>query len=649
MERILQLGEQSVDLGHGDCMDILKSMPPDSVDSVVTDPPYHLSSIVKRFGADGAAPAMSDGATGVYKRASSGFMGKKWDGGDIAFDPALWFEVLRVLKPGGHLVAFGATKGYHRMACAIEDAGFEIRDSLMWLYGTGFPKSHDVSKGIDKAAGAERPVLGKYYRGLAMHPGNEGEDNWRDKYTGEVNITAPATPEAAKWEGWGSALKPAWESICLARKPLTFGAEWVTIAALIDDLEARLWSMLSAKTAEKNFGLSRSEFDAACASAQWSADERNSTQAALSEAMGTSQFESALTSSLNTVSSWRRILGELWQQPSTSTIATELSTTTDWKILKSCLSEITPASIIQDLSPAAELNVPASSAGKYFSASVALLGATLEHHAAASAIEPLVQRSQDGGVRFSPAIEPIVLARKPLSEKTIAANVLYHGTGALNIGACRVGDEVLPAIRAGQAKLGTFERYDMVTPERTGRWPANVIHDGSPEVVEAFPVTTSGIKRGGNYNRENGVHDGGQRTDGTSCFGDSGSAARFFYSAKASKADRAGSKHPTVKPVKLMQWLVTLITPPGGVVLDPFAGTGTTGHAAVLAGMSAVLIEKEDESIVDIRRRIAFAGMGPDEQKRELAKIKAERVDSDEPPCHIEDSEQIALFGSSIL
>jgi DNA modification methylase len=150
---------EGITLHPGDCLDVLKAMADASVDSCVTDPPYHLTSIVKRFGAPDAAPA-KEGKTGAYARASRGFMGKQWDGGDIAFRTELWAEVLRVLKPGGHLLAFSGTRTYHRMTCAIEDAGFEIRDQIGWAYGSGFPKSHDVSKGIDKAAGAERQIIG---------------------------------------------------------------------------------------------------------------------------------------------------------------------------------------------------------------------------------------------------------------------------------------------------------------------------------------------------------------------------------------------------------------------------------------------------------------------------------------------------------
>lgn len=146
-----------VTIHHGDSREVLKTIPNASIDSCVCDPPYALVSIVKRFGGKNAA-ACQEGADGRYKRASAGFMGKQWDTGETAFDPTFWAEVLRVLKPGSHLIAFGGTRSYHRLACAIEDAGFEIRDQIGWLYGSGFPKSHDVAKGIDKATGVDTPI-----------------------------------------------------------------------------------------------------------------------------------------------------------------------------------------------------------------------------------------------------------------------------------------------------------------------------------------------------------------------------------------------------------------------------------------------------------------------------------------------------------
>jgi len=432
----------TITVHHGDSREILKGIPDASVHSVVTDPPYALVSISKRFGKADASPAKA-GKTGAYARASAGFMGKKWDTGETAFDPAFWAEVLRVLKPGGYVVAFGGTRTYHRLACAIEDAGFEIRDQIAWIYGSGFPKSHDVSKGIDKALGAERRVVAKASPVKRMIPGADQNKGGWEKNNGREfvpTVTAAGSPEAAAWEGWGTALKPA--------------------------------------------------------------------------------------------------------------------------------------------------------------------------------------------------LEPIVLARKPL-DGTVAANVLEHGTGALNIEECRVegvgnrtfertaGDRSREQYRTGTVAPGTGRITDQ------GRWPANVIHDRSDEVVEAFPEApgpqadisttarspkTSGVY--GKMNREGEASAGRRYTDrGSTDFaplpgqrrGDSGSAARFFYSAKADAEDRLGSKHPTVKPVDLMAYLCRLVTPPGGTVLDPFAGTGTTGLAAMREGFDCILIEREAEYVADIHRRIAWA------------------------------------------
>jgi len=178
---------------HGDCREVMQTMPDNSVDAIVTDPPYEL-----------------------------GFMGKSWDSTGVAYDVTVWQECLRVLKPGGHLLAFGGSRTYHRLAVAIEDAGFQIRDQIMWVYGSGFPKSLNISKAIDKDAGAEREVVGY------TDPHDPRTAMARSIYGGEIQvgaglgnpITAPATAQAKQWDGWGTALKPAHEPIVLARKPL---------------------------------------------------------------------------------------------------------------------------------------------------------------------------------------------------------------------------------------------------------------------------------------------------------------------------------------------------------------------------------------------------------------------------------------------
>lgn len=208
-------------LVRDDCTEAMKRLPDGSVHSVVCDPPYHLTSIVKRFGKEDAAPVkVPEGGTGAYARASKGFMGKTWDGGDVAFRVETWQEVYRVLKPGGHLLAFGGTRTYHRMACAIEDAGFEIRDSIHYTYGSGFPKSHAVDKAIDKAAGAEREVVGvRHLTGYGKSNATNGQQV-RNVTEFAQTSDVPATEAAAAWKGWGTALKPAHEIIVVARKPL---------------------------------------------------------------------------------------------------------------------------------------------------------------------------------------------------------------------------------------------------------------------------------------------------------------------------------------------------------------------------------------------------------------------------------------------
>ncbi len=389
-----------VQLLAGDCRDVLATLPDCSVDAIVTDPPYGLL-----------------------------FMGRAWDAADGApFAVELWAQALRVLKPGGHLAAFGGTRMYHRLVVAIEDAGFEIRDAIMWHYGSGFPKSLDVSKAIDKAAGAEREVVGfrtspdgrEYAKEGATQKGIAAS-NWEGgicqsgNSLGKLSVTAPATDDARRWQGWGTALKPSTEIICLARKPL--------------------------------------------------------------------------------------------------------------------------------------------------------IG-------------------------------------------TVAANVLAHGTGALNIDGCRVGTESTQR-DTGTKALGrmnddAWAARSVIGGSESGRWPANLCHDGSPEVVAGFPETTSLGERPARRS-DVGFHGGGSGTTGDRVVLDGGSAARFFYTAKADAEDRLGSKHPTVKPVDLMQWLVRLVCPKGGVVLDPFAGTGTTGEAAWREGMRAILIEREEEYREDIARRMELA------------------------------------------
>jgi site-specific DNA-methyltransferase (adenine-specific) len=458
-----------IDLRLGDCLEVLKTIPDNSIDSVVTDPPYHLTSIVKRFGKENSAPVNNkdekEGRNGPYHRAAKGFMGKEWDGGDIAFRTEVWEECLRILKPGGHLLAFSHSRTYHRMGVAIEDAGFEIRDQIMWVYGSGFPKSHNIGKAIDKIEGNDREVLGTKadfsMDGAKRNPNyhremGEAAKEIQHEYGYKQGWDAPVTKGNSEWEGWGTALKPAHE--------------------------------------------------------------------------------------------------------------------------------------------------------------------------------------------------PIVMARKPLSEKSIAENVLKHGTGGINIDGSRIGFRDEADYKESTQKNqhedfgtkpmtnnNTYGDWSMVQPknyEPEGRFPANIIFDEEAGQLLDEQSGKSKTKANKNYKHSNTETESNTFT-GRGTYTpreDEGGASRFFYCPKAAKSDRneglddfeekksgigstyAGNQktsnisgnpdrqtdpkanhHPTVKPTDLMRYLINLITPPNGTILDPFMGSGSTGKAAVRCGLNFIGIEKEQE------------------------------------------------------
>jgi site-specific DNA-methyltransferase (adenine-specific) len=432
---------QNAKVFFGSCLDVLPTLADNSVDAIVTDPPYEL-----------------------------GFMGKSWDNSGIAYNVDVWRECLRVLKPGGHILAFGGSRTWHRLAVAIEDAGFEMRDSIAWLYGSGFPKSHNISKAIDKLHDAERDVTGhgtrKYISNKQTLSGGAGTPNY--------DLTISATDDAKKWDGWGTALKPAFE--------------------------------------------------------------------------------------------------------------------------------------------------------------------------------------------------PIVVGRKPLIG-TVAENVLKYGTGGINIDATRVGTETVTinTFDNGAKPFGDAIGEPFTSRESVGRWPANIILD---EHTAQLLDEQSGISKSPpTYTRK---ADGFGKTSygiGEAAgkvsinFGDGGGASRFFYVAKANKKDRnegldnlvaqesAGKGnglgrlcaicgasilkpcecpdrtfvnppkqnfHPTVKPTALMQYLVRLVTPEGGTVLDPFTGSGSTGKAAILEGKQFIGIELTEEYLPIIAGRLEHAANTREESEDDL-------------------------------
>ena len=583
----------SVQLYLGDCLEVMKSMPENSVDTCITDPPYEL-----------------------------GFMGKKWDSSGIAFQPETWAEVYRLLKPGGLLLAFGGTRTYHRMVCAIEDAGFEIRDTIAWVYGSGFPKSYDISKGIDKQAGAEREVVGYTNRHVTFTDGtgNSFTTGMKgiDAETGRTFETAPSTPEAQLWHGWGTALKPAWESIVVAVKPYNFIRERGIIVESLKRLENQLWSLLPANIAEKNFKLSQNEYEEACDSAQWTAEEKQRILDALLDQMDMLQLESAIITSLNIVSLWKSTLEEALNSPNMFTTEMESSLITDLKILNSLLLELTPQSIILDVTTQLGKQSRASTVASLFNAvkTKAKYIRTLSVQESATSKERLKD--------LRPELTPIVVAMKPV-DGTYVNNALTWGVAGMWIDGGRVGTEGARNNgnshgTVGSNSIGVYGKA-IKQDYHKGRFPANLIHDGSDEVLAVFPHSNGAAAPVAKGQKEfGGVIYGKFKTggdDGASFYGDSGSAARFFYCAKASRSERnAGlegtNHHPTIKPIELMRYLVRLTkTPTGGVVLDPFMGSGTTGIACELEGRDFIGIEREQDYFAIAEKRIAEAQKQP--------------------------------------
>jgi len=568
----------------GDMTERLKELPDNSVDSVVTDPPYHLVSIVNRFGAANAKPALSaaerryaktGGAdrkpgTDQYGRLSKGFMGQTWDGGDVAFRPETWAEVLRVLKPGGHLVAFSGTRTYHRMAVAIEDAGFEIRDQLAWAYGSGFPKSHDISKAIDRAAGAEREKVKP--RSVIGHQRNIG--NRRPYMDNPDHLTSsdiPATPEAEQWQGWGTALKPAWEPICLARKPLSEKSiaanvlKWGTGALNIDGcrIEGEPWAAHTATglASEKFFTkgeakeIEKRPHDLGRWPANLCHDGSDEVVAGFPESQdgvagklsdGVGMFD------MGGHDKWGGYGGSgsaarffYCARPGQSELLLWRATS----IVEQCLPEI---------------------------ANVADAGSMLSSQAAAFALEVVAAEAFREDKRLSVSAGP-------------STSVTPHELRRLCVSATMASLTIESASSLGSLHEKHIPTDGLasvaVTVEPTGITTIILDHwksDGSADPV-TFSITPTNSEHGEK------VLSG---------------ARRFMYCAKAGKLDRLGSDHPTVKPVALMRWLVRMVTPPGGTVLDPFAGTGSTGIAAFVEGFDGIMVELRQEAADDITRRL---------------------------------------------
>lgn len=555
------------------CLDTMARMPDNSLDAIVTDPPYGIS-----------------------------FMGQKWDYDVPSVE--IWRECLRVLKPGGYLLAFAGTRTQHRMAINIEDAGFEIRDLISWVYGSGFPKSLNISKAIDKAAGAEREVIGTATSGEMQNAKGQNSRPWHENKNEsgkiEYNITAPATDAAKEWEGFGTALKPSWECITVAQKTLKTSSVFDEVfVSLIKQIQLQLCQYQSfVKIAEQHLKSSQRGLSGALNTALWIAENNINTLEDLFEMMDI--LRSGLDSNTNwsIVLSWLNTLADACQVESMYTTKTESSLIIELRILNCLGWESIFQNIMQaNANPKNGLHADVFTAEILFSALDAKLKIIRERFATASAM------SNGREEIFNPNFEPITVARKPF-KGTVVNNVLEWGTGGLNIDGCRVGgDPWKPHTATGLASVKFFSEGSAAVinkePHALGRFPANFIHDGSDEVMALFPETTSGASKpeyiqkesenramsGKNYERRVPLRDK-----------DTGSAARFFYTAKASASERGkDNTHTTVKPLALMRYLVRLVTPPGGLVYDPFAGSGTTIIAAIEEGFTAIGSDLEPE------------------------------------------------------
>ena len=636
-----------IELHLGDCLEILSAMPEMSVDAIVTDPPYGLS-----------------------------FMGKKWDY-DVP-DEVVWRECLRVLKPGGHLLCFAGTRTQHRMAVRIEDAGFEIRDMIAWVYGSGFPKSADVSKHLDAH---ERKTWLNVCKALDKTDQCAILETWK-RFSKTVSnagllFTKSETATGTNTPKNGSALA----SVVLQanhenRDALAVIAE-LRLSEAPHITEVSLPSVLSFA---ENIIMESSDHAITAERLQERLGVTILEQNGIALGVVRDWQNANITDNLKAVEALKIWLGDKLSSKRADTVALCAALTGDLKHIILSQSETFRSFDMTrqtDCASAINVTIMESTAASLISFMVNTLRSKAIDKAAGAEREvvgsggtsgcarqsmaggdfvgawditapatPEAQQWDGWGTALKPAMEPITVARKPLIG-TVAENVLRYGTGAINVDGCRVG-EFCNTTLSGMQRWNDYrhghEKYltEQIVKIANGRFPANFIHDGSEEVVGLFPESKDGVAV--NRNKDGSPYQGNaygiyrKRASADMCYGGSGSAARFFYCAKASKADRdegcegmearfaptmgngIGGKehdpetgtpkrnhHPTVKPTDLMRYLCRLITPPGGIVLDPFMGSGSTGKAAVLEGFNFIGIERELEYIEIAKARIHAA------------------------------------------
>jgi hypothetical protein len=542
---------------QGDCRDVMRAMPDASINAIVSDPPYGLA-----------------------------FMGKGWDHAVPGVE--FWAEALRVAKPGAHLVAFGGTRTFHRLAVAIEDAGWEVRDCLSWNFGSGFPKSHNIDKtGVSCACDDDVP---------GMRP----------------RVLTPTVSRDARQS-----------SVLLAEVQRDGEGQGVG--------EARTQGVQGPQAVEPDVRPCESRVEG-----------RRDDEASEGQLLGRSLRPCAKVGVADGAE------GRLHLGASTGDGATGGSVT--GKDGGGASPEPRPVR---------------QQAGK--------LGAVAnERSAQESGVWPTCNRcgkpriTRGLGTALKPAWEPIILARKPLTG-TVAANVAQHGTGGLNVDGCRIGTDIVGAKGYGSNMYnGGLNRTGCDSRPVAGRWPANVCFDA--DAAAMLDEQTGNLSPASVYVRktdDKGNHiyrDGiGNKKAGQlhHAFGDSGGASRFFYTAKASRREREagledadpmpagrtikprhgdrfvgkGNHHPTVKPIALMRWLCRLVTPPGGLILDPFTGSGTTGCAAVLEGFRFHGAELDAEYAEIAKRRIAHWAAHADADAKQPTQLDLAPLADADPPA----------------
>jgi DNA modification methylase len=510
---------------NGNNIDILKTYPDNYFDAVVTDPPYGLGK------EPNAAELMKDWVEhGYHEVSGSGFMGKEWDA--FVPQPVFWKEVFRVLKHGGHVLSFFGTRTYDWGVMSMRFAGFEVRDCIQWLYGSGFPKSHNISKALDKMEGAERQIIGEYnahrdnsirkkitYKGIA----SEGKGGLAGKKCGGMtSITAPSTEDAKQWDGWGSALKPAHEDLVLARKPFQFSSDFVYLYEnIVYNLKVQLCqSKLFVKDAKEIFTLSQKELQGEGLDfAQWSVEKTFNTKVDLSVLMDMLQLElKEDNTTLNIVLSWLNTLVELWSVANIYTTETESSTITELRILNSLEWE----SIFQNITLLKDkkiggLSVNVLTAESLFSVLNLKLNDILIHSAKESAILKVEEKG------FVPNSEQIVLARKPLEKGlSIAENILKWGVGGINIDATRISTENKKEYENNcnrtnvKSHWGNSNFGSIVKANNQGRFPANIILQHHPECECKGTKKIKPSNGSGKASEKGGGFSKGMFGDGTS-------------------------------------------------------------------------------------------------------------------------------------